>query len=161
MTIKTQTLKIIPYEQSRAGFCGPAALRTLISYFGVLKSEKFLAEICGTTVSKGTRPDRLVRAATRLGLRVKFAENGTWKVLNDYINHKRLPVLVDWFVVNDGHYSVVCGLDKTKIWLADPDSGKVIKMPWKVFRRVWLDFEGDYLPVKKKLSLRWWMVIDK
>ncbi|TSC88817.1 MAG: putative fusion protein (N:peptidase-C:desuccinylase) [Parcubacteria group bacterium Gr01-1014_3] len=160
MAIKTQTLKIVPYEQSRAGFCGPAALRILLSYFGVLKSEKFLVGLCGATVSRGTRPDRLVRAAKRLGFKVRYDENGSWKILNDYINQKRLPVLVDWFMVNDGHYSVVCGLDKKTIWLADPSSGKIISMSWKVFRRVWFDFEGDFLPVKEKLSLRLWMVID-
>ena len=128
MTMKTKTLKIIPHEQSRAGFCGPAALRTLIAYFGVLKSEKFLADLCGATISKGTRPERLVKAVQRLGFKVKNAENGSWKGLNDYINRKSLPVLVDWFMVNDGHYSVACGLNKKMIWLADPSIGKVSQM---------------------------------
>lgn len=161
MAIKNKALKIVPYEQSRAAFCGPAALRILLSYFGVVKSEQSLAELCGTTARKGTRPDQLIRAVKRLGFRVKFSENGTWRVLNDYINHKRLPVLVDWFMVNDGHYSVACGLDRKTVWLADPSSGKIINMSWEVFRRCWFDFEGEYLKEKRKLSLYWWMVIKK
>lgn len=159
--VKEKLLRVTPYKQGRPAFCGPAALRILIDYFGIKKSESALARICKTTHKSGTHPWDLVSAVRGLGLETENGEIGNWKLLNNYINKKKVPVFVDWFKIDDGHYSVVCGLNKRFIWIADPAEGKIIRMLWRTFRRIWFDFEGDVLNKKRDLSLRWWLVAYK
>ena len=157
----TNILRLHPLKQWRPAYCGPAALRILIDFFGIKKSEAELARFCKTTKKHGTHPWDLVSAAGELGLNVRVNEMGDWELLNSFINKDKLPVLVDWWKVDDGHYSVICGLDKKFVWIADPAEGKIIKMDWVKFRRVWFDFEGDVLEKKSDLTLRWWLVAKK
>lgn len=158
---KIPILSVKPLKQSKPAFCGPAALRILVDYLGIKKTESALARICKTSYKLGTHPWDLINAIEKLGLGSESGEEGGWGLLNEYVNKKKLPVLVDWFKVDDGHYSVVCGLSKRFIWIADPAEAKIIRMPWRTFRRIWFDFEGDVLKKKKNLYLRWWLVAHK
>jgi len=45
----------------------------------------------------------------------------------------------------DGHYSVVCGIDATYIYLQDPEIGKIRKIEKNDFKRVWFDFSGEFI----------------
>ena len=67
---------------------------------------------------------------------------------------RNIPLIVDWFTIGrddydedirsaDGHYSVVCGIDDTHIFLQDPEICAKRMMKREVFDRVWFDFEGD------------------
>ncbi len=58
------------------------------------------------------------------------------------------------FSGNDGHYSVVVGINKTHIFLQDPEIGKIRSMKIKDFMRVWFDFTGDYLKSQHDLRVR-------
>jgi len=156
--MKLKRLPITPFFQKEPWSCGPVALKIVLDYFKVKKTEKELIKLCETTPRWGTPPKKLVRVLKNLGFEVKYSEWGNFRRLNYFINKKNLPVIISWFKEDDGHYSVVCRLEKEFIWLADPAIGKIRKMPWKKFLRVWFDFEGDYLKRKKSLFLRWWLV---
>ncbi|MDP2696395.1 MAG: cysteine peptidase family C39 domain-containing protein [bacterium] len=161
-------------EQRQPGMCGPAALRTLLSFFGVRRSEKYLARLCKATIRRGTHPDNIIAALEKMGFVVKTGTWGSeeycWKLLNHWINKKGLPVLVDWFTTaggdsedtGDGHYSVAYKLNRRYIWLADPQfhrrKDRMRKLLWKSFIRVWFDFETDYIQKRTDMNVRWWLV---
>lgn len=151
----------VPLNRQKYGHCGPASLKMLLGFFGVNESHEKLAKLTKATGAAGTSHKNLVSAAEKLGFKVISGENGSWKLLDDYLNTRKLPVLVDWFSETDGHYSVALALTKNSISIADPEYGKVRKLSWKTFNRVWFDFAGDELKHKKDIYLRWYMVLEK
>lgn len=51
-----------------------------------------------------------------------------------------VPVIVDWFSVDDGHYAVVVGIDDEGVRLMDPELGKDRVIDAESFQRRWFDF---------------------
>ena len=160
-------MKLKPFRQ-RPGYCGPASLKILLAYYGINKSEKELARLCKCTRDKGTNAENLVKAAKSLGLEgfiqdysnVKDIKKGI-KDIRKYVCEKKIPVIVDWFYEDDGHYSVVSNIDKYKIYLQDPSIGGIRTMSIRKFKRVWFDFPGDFIKSKDDLILRRLIVIYK
>jgi predicted double-glycine peptidase len=74
---------------------------------------------------------------------------------------KGIPAIVDWFSTDEGHYSVAVGVDKSNIYLQDPELGRIRKMKREDFQRVWFDFPGDCIKSKKDLIVRRMIVIYK
>jgi len=163
--IPPKKLKIV--EQKQSSTCGPAALRILLSFFDIDKSETYLARLCRTTKRDGTHPWQLVTALKKIGFRTKSEKWGTWEKLDYWINKRGLPVIVDWYSPaddlhdSDGHYSVAYRLSKTHIWLADPKEHlrkeRRRKLSWDDFQRHWFDFEGNYIRRLKDMEVRWWL----
>lgn len=150
-------LKVKPYRQT-AGFCGPAALKMVLAYYGVHKTERELGRLAGTTKGRGTGAEGLVAAARQLGRKAGFKDNQSLTTIRIYLR-KKIPVIVDWFSQDDGHYSVAVGMDKKFIYLQDPELGGVRKLTLTEFYRVWFDFPGDYLKTKADLILRRLIII--
>jgi len=151
-------LKIKPVGQ-RAGFCGPASLKMVLAFFGVKKSEKELGRLTGCTTRHGTTAQKIVRAARQLGFVAKTKDDSTIADLRRLVVGKRMPVIVDWFSADAGHYSVVVHIDKRFAYLNDPELARVRKIDVNTFERVWFDFESDYLRTPKDLILRRMIVI--
>lgn len=148
-------LDIKPFQGTlNKGYCGPASLKILLSYYGVKKSEKGLAKLCGTTKELGTDDKRIKKVAEKLGFKVKIKNNSNFKDIERWLKRK-IPVIVDWFTrggvsytgsdVADGHYSVVTGIDNKFIYLQDPEIGEVRKLDKESFMTVWFDFKGKYI----------------
>ncbi|MDD3607540.1 MAG: cysteine peptidase family C39 domain-containing protein [Candidatus Moranbacteria bacterium] len=148
-------LKIKPFQETlNAGMCGPASLKILLSYYGIEKSEKELAKLCGTKKDLGTDDQGIKKAAESLGFKVRIKNNSSFKDIEKWLD-KKVPVIVNWFTrgrvdytdsdVADGHYSVVCGLDDNNIYLQDPETGKMRKLDKEDFMTVWFDFTGRYI----------------
>ncbi len=148
-------LDIKPFQGTlNKGYCGPASLKILLSYYGVKKSEKELAKLCSTTKELGTDDKRIKKAAEKLGFKVEIKNNSSFKDIEKWLKIK-IPVIVDWFTrgrnnqmdsdVADGHYSVVMGIDDRFIYLQDPEIGKVRKLSKENFMSVWFDFKGKYI----------------
>lgn len=164
--MKSPMSRVKIFEQKKSGMCGPAALRTLLSRFKHYHSEDYLARMCGSSKTYGTRPQKIVEGLKKLGFKTRFGNWGKrkecWKKLHYWVDIKKIPVLVNWFSGYDGHYSVVVKITKKSIWLADPEfhcSGdRRRKMRWNDFFRAWFDFYGDYLTKDAKLLVRWWAV---
>ena len=141
-------LKFVPFAQSAHGYCGPACLKMVFGYFGVKESERELVRLSGATRRHGVGAAGLLKAAKALGFHGFVKDYATFADLRRYVLRRRIPVIVDWFSENDGHYSVVVGIDRRKICLADPEFGRIRAMPFPAFRRVWFDFVPD-VPRKK------------
>jgi len=154
-------IKLKVFRQKEKWSCGPTALKILLHYLGIRKTEKELFKLSQTTPRLGTHHLQIIKVLKDLGFKVKYGEWGDFRLLNYLVNERNLPVIVDWFLEDEGHYSVVCGLNKRFIWLADPAIGKIRKMPWEKFLKVWFDFEEEYLTKKKNLVVRWWLTAFK
>ena len=160
--------KIKIYEQERSSTCGPAALRTFLSYFKIFKTEKQLVRLCKTTKAEGTGPNKMIEALEQLSFKTHHGSWASgkkcWKILDHYINKMKLPVIVDWFSTFghgwDGHYSVVLKLTRDRITLADPEfhskKERMHDISWRNFLTAWFDFNGDYVK-RSDLFARWWL----
>jgi len=148
-------LKIKSFQETlNVGMCGPASLKIVLDYYGIEKSEKELAKLCGTKNNLGTDDKGLKRAVERLGFKVKIKNNSSFKEIERWLE-KDVPVIVNWFTrgrtdytdsdVADGHYSVGCGIDDKNIYLQDPETGNMRKIDKNDFLTVWFDFAGKYI----------------
>ena len=150
-------LKIKPFRQT-PGLCGPASLKMVLDYYGVSVSEAEIAKLSGASKEKGVSAEGLIRAAKSLGFRAFSKKNSTFKDIRNFIR-KKMPVIVDWFLEDEGHYSVVVDIDKRNIVLMDPSLKGMRKMPQEVFLRTWFDFPGRFLRKKEDLILRLMLVV--
>ena len=73
----------------------------------------------------------------------------------------KIPVIIDWFSTDDGHYCVAVNIDKKNIYMQDPELGDIRKMDLETFKRVWFDFTGNFLKSKDQMVIRRMIVIQK
>ncbi|MGV8152346.1 MAG: cysteine peptidase family C39 domain-containing protein [Candidatus Nanoarchaeia archaeon] len=146
--------------QQREGLCGPASLKIVLSSFGINKSEKELAKKMKCTKA-GVEAEEILKIAKKLGLKGYIKEKATIEDIKKELknNHKR--IIVDWFLEDDGHFSVVSSMDKENIYLQDPDIGCIRAIRLDIFNRIWFDFPGKYMKTKKDLLLRRMLILQK
>ena len=151
-------LSVTPYKQSQEGFCGPAALKVLLSYFGKTFSEEQLATFGYTTIEHGTEHEGLIQAAKEVGGFVFAKNNGMMEELEYFNKEEKLPVIVGWFDETGDHYGVVVNITDKNIILVDPDNTKQPErwIPREVFPNIWFDFTGDD---NRSVNWGWYMVI--
>ncbi len=144
------------------GYCGPASLEMILRYFGIKKSQRELAKLVkgfDPRPGKEVKADALLTAARSFGLDGFIQDESDFSDLRKWVIQKRIPVMVDWFLSDDGHYGVVAHLDKKFIYLQDPSIGKIRKIDLSVFQRVWFDFPGTYLRSPREIIIRRIIVI--
>lgn len=150
-------LKLKPFKET-PGHCGPASLKIVLEYFGIIKIEKELARMCGLTKA-GTKTKNMLKTAKKFGLKGFIKDFSDIKDIKKWVIDKKIPVIVDWFLEDDGHASVVVDIDSKNIYLLDPRIGKIRKLNLKIFKRIWFDFPGDFIKSKNQLILRRMMVV--
>jgi len=156
-------IKLKPFRQT-PGLCGPASLKMVMDYYGVSVSEKEIARVSGATKEKGTSIKGLIKAARHFGFKTSLKKNSSLKDLEYFVKTK-IPVIVDWFDEDDGHYSIVVDIDKKNVVLMDPALRKILifirrkVFPREIFLRVWFDFPGKLIKDKKDLVLRLMLVV--
>ena len=126
-------LRVKWFDQA-AGFCGPSSLAMVLSYHGVNKSQQLLGRLSGCTRSRGVEAEGLLKAAQTLGFRGFIKDNASIAELRHYVVKKKLPVIVDWFEHDDGHYCVVVHIDTKNIYLRNPVHRKLTVLPLKTFK---------------------------
>jgi ABC-type bacteriocin/lantibiotic exporter with double-glycine peptidase domain len=152
-------LSVKPLRQ-KPNFCGVASLKMVLDYFGCDISEKKLIELTGATPQKGTSGMAMKAAAEALRFSATIKDRADFKDIQLWLA-KKVPPIVDWFHEGDGHYSVAVALDKNYIFLQDPEIAGIRKIKRADFKRVWFDFEGDFMCTKNDLILRRLIVIAK
>ncbi|OGF70412.1 hypothetical protein A3H65_01465 [Candidatus Giovannonibacteria bacterium RIFCSPLOWO2_02_FULL_45_14] len=143
-------LNVKPFQETlNTGMCGLASLKMVLDFYGVSKTEKELAELCGTDAKLGTDEEGIKKAAESLGFKVEIKNNSSFEDIQSRLD-KEVPIVVNWFTrgvddfgVPDGHYSVVVGLDDVNIYLQDPEIGKLRTLEREDFLKVWFDFRGE------------------
>ncbi len=151
-------LKVKPFRQT-AGFCGPASLKMVFDYYGLSVSESKIARLAGATRKKGASKEGLVKAAKKLGFKAFFKENSSLNDIRKFVR-KKIPVIVDWFWEDDGHYSVVIDIDRKNVKFMDPAIKGIRKIALKKFFRIWFDFSGDYIKNGRQIVLRAMIVVN-
>ena len=163
-------LRVGPFqERLNCGYCGPASLKILLSYYGIEKSEKELADMAGWDKDLGVDDKGIKRVAELFGFKIIIKNNSSFKDIENWLR-KGVPVIVNWFTrgridydnsaVADGHYSVVMGLDDGFIYLQDPEIGKMRKLTREDFMTVWFDFTGKHIK-PNELIIRQIIVVYK
>lgn len=136
----------------------------VMDYYGVVATENEIAEIAGSTLEDGTSIAGMIKAANHFGFKVIKKEYATIKDLEDHVD-KDIPVIVNWFLDDWGHYSVVVDVTKNNIILMDPALKKILIyvrkriLPIKKFLHVWFDFEGQMINNPKDLMIRLMLVL--
>ncbi|MDO8435517.1 MAG: cysteine peptidase family C39 domain-containing protein [bacterium] len=151
-------LIVTHYKQTGEGYCGPAALKTLLSYFGKTFSEEQLAAFGYTTREDGTEHEGLIQTAKEVGGYVFTKNKGTLEELEYFLKEEKLPVVVGWFDETGDHYCVVVNITDKNIILVDPDNTKQPErwIPREIFPNIWFDFTG---PDNRSVDWGWYMVL--
>lgn len=153
-------INIKPYRQ-KPELCGPASLKMVLEYYGIENSEEKLADLANYIPSEGVNANGLLNAAKALGLEAFYKDSSEIKDIEFYVLKKKIPVIVDWFSTNDGHYSVVVDIDEENIYMQDPELGNLRTLDIETFKRVWFDFTGNYLKSKDDMIIRRMIVVYK
>ncbi len=156
-------IKLKPFRET-PGFCGPASLKMVLDYYGISVSEAELGKLSGTTQKMGTSIEGLIKAAKHFGFQAFLKTKSSLDDLRYFVK-REIPVIVDWFNEDDGHYSVVVDIDRNNIVLMDPALRKILiyirrrKYSTEDFFRIWFDFPGDFIKDSKDLTLRLMLVV--
>ncbi len=87
----------------------------VLEYYTISKSEKELAKLSKHS-EKGTKAKNIVLVAKKFGLNATIKDNSTLKDIRDNLKNN-IPLIVDWFSQDDGHYSVAIGIDNDNIYI--------------------------------------------
>jgi ABC-type bacteriocin/lantibiotic exporter with double-glycine peptidase domain len=160
-------LRVEHVRQTR-GMCGPACLQIVLAYLGRRASARTIAKACRSSLVSGTTGPNLARGARRLGCAARIFDRSSFPGIEKWLR-RRVPVIVDWMSTARsssrsqplacGHYSVVYGIDKNHITLADPALGGRRRMSRNVFRNVWFDFKNVFPQRNDDLILRRMIVV--
>ncbi len=150
-------IKLKPFRQT-PGLCGPASLKMVFDYYGVSVPEKKIAQVAGVSGKKGISAAGLIKAAKYFNFKIFKKEKASLNDIRRFLK-EGIPVIVDWFSEDEGHYSVAVGVDKENIVLMDPEAGGIRKIPKEKFVRVWFDFPGEFIKEPKDLVLRLMLAI--
>lgn len=142
-------------RQSHTYDCGPAALRSIATSYGVgPETEKEFIEACHATPDKGTTPTELAKAAGNIGLHATIVNNMTLYTLRRTLD-KGQPVICaiqawgdreKYSKLEDGHYVVAIAHDTKHIYFEDPSMIKTRgHLTHSEFQKRWhdRDAKGD------------------
>ena len=125
------------FKQLDAMDCGPTCLRMVAAYHGRTFDRTFLREQCSIGRA-GVSLLGISEAAERIGMR-SLAVKLPFKTLSKEVP---LPCIVHW---QQGHFVVVYKISKTKVYVADPELGKMTYSHAE-FLRHWLIHKPEPTP---------------
>jgi ABC-type bacteriocin/lantibiotic exporter with double-glycine peptidase domain len=141
-------MKIHPAKQKDDSACGPACIKMTVDYFELPFSLKKIEDVSQYKKKDGLSNKDTVNTLRRLDLQVKEVSNADWATLIKYNTPKNV-IIVSWMLKGYiGHFSVVDKITKSAIYLADPEAGKIVKLPKLVFMRLWFDYDEMWYPKK-------------
>lgn len=139
-------------SQSTPYSCGAAALQAVLGYYGHEYSESELIKELGTEPAFGTKHEKMVEFATKLGIKAVVKHDLNLDALAESIQRDQLAIVEfqawadepdhkPWSELwDDGHYAVVLGMDSEKIYFMDPSLlGSKGFIPIKEFLERWHD----------------------
>lgn len=162
-------------RQATTYSCGPAALLALLQYWGKYDgNESSLYASLNTDPKQGTHPNDMTRVAGEFGLTARVQQKTTLAelraalgrgetVLVDYQAWPDEPPKTPWTDVwEDGHYSIVVGMDRHYLYFMDPSMGvSYTYLPIEEFVERWHDYEDRTGVVNRYLQLAIFIKGDK
>jgi len=161
---RTLLLNVKPFQETlNASMCGPASLKMVFDYYGVIKTEEELFKLCNVSKELGTDDKTMKKVAQSFGFKVEIKNFSSFEDIEKWLNIG-VPLIVDWFSpgrmdkkeseMPDGHSSIVVGLDKEYIYIQDPEVGNLRKLKREDFYRVWFDFRKNYITNWEEMVIR-------
>jgi predicted double-glycine peptidase len=149
---KSKFLKIKNVRQSNTYSCGVACLMSILAYYNRFDgNESELAKKLKTNYDDGTSPENIIKTAKEFGLNSYMKENCTIEDLKKFVSNK-IPVILSYQAwsndeqepwskeQDDGHYSVLIGVDDNNVYINDPSLlNKKGLIPIKEFMKRWHD----------------------
>ena len=141
-------------RQSTNYSCGPAALQSVLHYYGAEFREDVLIKNLKATPENGTNYREIANFAKSQGFDVQICQGMTLDQLKLFL-HQKQPVIIalqawaenevnymeDW---EDGHYVVAIGYDDQRIYFMDPSTlGNYTYIPTSAFLQRWHDTDAD------------------
>jgi hypothetical protein len=170
----------VPVFGQREAECGNASLKAVLWLLGRRVTAAHLARLAGTTPDGIDHAD-LVKAAQKCGVSVFSRARGSITELRWFLSRGYAPIVGWWSrdpgdahhnpawplaerrARDCGHYSVICGIDATRVLMMDPQweerRGRLRIlgrrwMPISQFRRLWYDTDTE----KYRKVERWYLV---
>ncbi len=155
-------MKVKVLKQKNGEACGPTCIRMITNYFGLQCSDKKIAFVSKYRQRGGLSNVEFVATLEKLGFTIKTKKQANWNDLKKY-NTKNNLIVLSWMLKGYiGHFSILDHVTKTHIFLADPEAGKIVKLPKLVFLRLWFDYDERWYPVKNAdIQLRWMAVVSR
>ena len=159
-------MKISPIKQRDASACGPTCIEMTLKYFGISHTIANITKVTNYKKDGGIYNRQVESTMQHYGLKTKVSKNTTWDKLIEQ-NTEDTVIILSWMLDGYiGHLSVLEKVDKEHIYLAEPTTGKVLKMGRIKFLRLWLDYETKpevpmYPETKSDIQLRWMCVVSK
>lgn len=163
-------LPVKPVVQANNYECGVACIQTILGTRGIRSNRQALKKLLKTNRNYGTMPRNIkeVLGAYEFKVRERFEAN--LDNIESELSKGRLCLVAyqawgykKYFeTLQSGHYSVIFGIEKDFLWLADPNvrgarvryRKGVRKIKREVFEGRWIDEDG-----KKKVYDRWYLAI--
>ena len=119
----------------------------VLAFYGIRASERLLVKLSDCKPiwhPEGTSAKGIVRAAKHFGLQARIVDRTDIATLRRLVRDG-IPPIINWFSVDDGHYSVVVDVTQKHVVLRDPERPGRVRLTHKVFQRVWFDFRAGKL----------------
>jgi len=132
--------KIRLVTQQNKGYCGPASVKMVLDSYGITKTQREIGEFLGATKEDGCDIPSNLKVFNKLGLWAKYQKDSSLEEVEKFIEHGIHPILY-WNRRNlGGHYSVFAGIDKERVYVADPGNTKrIISFTRERFLERWVD----------------------
>jgi predicted double-glycine peptidase len=151
----TNLIEIPNYRQTTDYTCGATSLLSILVYYGFYEdTEMSLAKKLNTDPEWGTDPEDIKHLLTEYGFEIESRNMMSFSDLEMIVNAK-MPVLITYQAWSesdahwsecweDGHYSVVIGIDDKNVYLEDPSiTGEIGYIPRKEFLDRWHDIDRN------------------
>ncbi len=149
----TEKIKVPYHKQSKEHTCGPASMKMILQYQGIIKSEEELEAEMNTTETEGTSYENLITLAQKSGMEVEAKSMSELSDVYEFID-KDIPVIVNYKEqeADEGHYAIITGYTDSEVTLNDPWHGE-IKINNEEFIQRWKN--------NSETVLRWMMAVHK
>lgn len=138
--------------------CGPATLSMVLSYYGISKSQKELADQMrpyqhpeGDNDDKTIFPEEFVTWVEKFGLKAIYRPNGSLQLIKLFLANGIPVVTKTWLRPDEdiGHFRIIRGFDEGTKALIDDDSyfGPNRRISYFQFMEMWQPFNYGYIPV--------------
>jgi ABC-type bacteriocin/lantibiotic exporter with double-glycine peptidase domain len=116
--------------QNHAHDCGEAALRCVLSFYGIKAAVRL------ATPERGTTPEQLENAMKSIGLRVVSGEMNICDLKHFCDTGRPVLAVVHWPDEEDSHWICIRGVSRGMVYYQDPAEGSR-KKPVKEFLNSW------------------------
>ena len=136
---KAMLLTVPYFKQDIDSSCGPAVLHMVTCFYEIPRSPREIQRMTNTDPHHGTSNADLQAAAVEMGFDAATKAGSSIEDIRKILREEEIPVIVNFIEPehNEGHYTLVIGIDEGDIVFNDPWHGAGYKMTIKEFESRW------------------------